>query len=554
LRLPILLNHKPTNLNANYRYPIYLILLSSLLFFPGLGSRDFWAPVEPRYAEIARVMFARNEWIVPTVNGDLYTDKPILYFWLVLIAAKVAGAVNEWTVRLPAAIGGIGFVLATYSFARDFFGARIGLLASVILATSARLIWEARWAHIDALFCWFFVLSLYFAVRTLLGKGHPNEILLAYVFMGLATLAKGLIGIVLPALLLIMFMIARREWRLIGAAKLHLGIPIFLLIVAPWVVLVNMATENKWLTDFIYVHHLQRYTAAAGHRQPIYYYFTTVPADLLPWTIFIVPALWAYRRSRGLFTEPAKLVLVLWFFVVFLFFSASDSKRDLYLMPLLPTLAILIACYFDDLAAGRLPQDSLYRYLSVLFFGLIAVAGVGLPLVAWIIRPEAFWISWPAAVVLTGCGAAAAYYAGSKQPFKVVAATTLMMVLTLFCAVLWVFPYVELFKSRRPFSLEINRIVPPTATLHIYADTMHDFNFYTRREVIPVLRSGAEVEKLLAASKNDFLLIRERDLKRLALPPREAIVAGETVGSTRWYLVALGKPLDPDAAVKRTGP
>jgi 4-amino-4-deoxy-L-arabinose transferase-like glycosyltransferase len=68
---------------------------------------DFWAPVEPRYAEIARVMFAKGEWIVPTVNGDLYTDKPILYFWLVLLASQIGGAVNEWTVRLPAALGGV---------------------------------------------------------------------------------------------------------------------------------------------------------------------------------------------------------------------------------------------------------------------------------------------------------------------------------------------------------------------------------------------------------------------------------------------------------------
>jgi 4-amino-4-deoxy-L-arabinose transferase-like glycosyltransferase len=312
-------------LNAEHRYPIYLFLLSALLFFSGLGSRDFWAPVEPRYAEIARVMFAKGEWIVPTVNGDLYTDKPILYFWLVLIAAVFAGAVNEWTVRLPAAIGGVGFVLTTYLFARDFFGARVGWLASVILATSALVIWEARWAHIDALFCWFFLLSLYLAARALLRKGHPNEVLIAYACMGLATLAKGLIGVVLPALLLVSFIIARREWRLIEAAKLHLGIPIFLLVTAPWLLLVNMATENKWLADFIYVHHIQRYTAGAGHRQPVFYYLTTLPVDLLPWTVFVVPAVAAYWRGFRSHIEPVALFLVLWFSVVFLFFSASDT-------------------------------------------------------------------------------------------------------------------------------------------------------------------------------------------------------------------------------------
>ena len=541
------MNEKITILTENRYYPRFLLLLCLALFFPGLGARDFWAPVEPRYAEIARVMFAKGEWIVPMVNGDLYTDKPILYFWLVLIAAKVGGAVNEWTVRLPAAFGGVGFVLTTYIFARDFFSPRVGLLAAVMLATSARVIWEARWAHIDALFCFFFLLSVYFAARALLRKGGPHEILLAYVFMGLATLAKGLIGVVLPALLLVSFMIARRDWRMIAAAKLHLGIPLFLIVVAPWLLLVNGATEGRWLADFIYVHHIQRYTAGAGHRQPLFYYFTTLPVDLLPWTVFAIPALFAYRRCRGLLADPAKLFFALWFLVVFLFFSASDTKRDLYLMPLLPTVAVFIAHYIDDLDRRRFAQNTLYRSISLFFFALIALAGLLLPVASWVLRREAFWMSLPVAGVLAGAGGAAALYIWHKQPLKVVVATTLMMTSMLLCAVIWIFPYIEPFKSRRFFSLEVNRIVPPTATLYVYADTMNDFNYYTEREAIPVLKSPGEVEKLLAAGKDDYLLIKERDLQRNASIPREKILAPDAVGSTIWYLVALG-------AVKKRSP
>src|SRR5574341_595982 len=150
------------NLGIRYQYPLCLCVVAGLLFFFGLGSRDFWAPVEPRYAEIARVMFAKGEWIVPTVNGELYTDKPIFFFWLVLIVSNVAGAVNEWTVRIPAALGGVGFVLSTYLLGRDFFTPRIGFIAALVLATSMRVIWEARWAHVDMVFCCFFVFAVYF--------------------------------------------------------------------------------------------------------------------------------------------------------------------------------------------------------------------------------------------------------------------------------------------------------------------------------------------------------------------------------------------------------
>ena len=241
-----------------------LVLLVAVLYFPFLGARDFWAPVEPRYGEIARVMFAKGEWLVPTINGDLYTDKPILYFWLVLLLSNLAGAVSEWTVRLPAALGGTAMVLTTYYFGRDFFSAKVGLIAAVVLATCARMIWEARWAHIDALFGFFFTLALYFGARALFRKGKANEMLLAYACMALATLAKGLIGVVLPGLLFVTYVLARRDWRMVADARLPLGTAIFLAIAAPWFYLVQRATDGRWLADFIYIHHLQRYTAEPG--------------------------------------------------------------------------------------------------------------------------------------------------------------------------------------------------------------------------------------------------------------------------------------------------
>ncbi len=268
-------------MSQQQRYCLYLLLLGTLLFFPFLGARDFWAPVEPRYAEIARVMFIKREWIIPTVNGGLYTDKPILYFWLVLIVSKIAVSVNEWTVRLPSALGAVGVVVTTYAIGRDFFSRRVGFIAGAVLATSVRVIWEGRWAHVDMLFMFFFALSMYFAARAIFNKGSRNELLAAYALMALATLTKGLIGVVLPALILISFVAVRRDWRLLLEARLPWGILIFLLIAAPWFVLVYQATGGNWLKDVIFIHHIQRYTAGAGHRQPFYYYFTTLPLDFV---------------------------------------------------------------------------------------------------------------------------------------------------------------------------------------------------------------------------------------------------------------------------------
>lgn len=517
----------------------YLLGLTLILFFTGLGGRDFWAPVEPRYAEIARIMFTKGDWIVPTVNGDLYTDKPLLYFWLVLIASHIAGQVNEWTLRLPAALAGLGFVWTTYLLGRDFYGPRVGLIAAAALATSARVIWEARWAHIDMVFGLFFLLTIYLGARSLLREGSKTEILLAYGFMGLAVLAKGLIGIVLPALLLAAFAIIRRDWRMIVDAKLPLGIPLFLLLVAPWFYLVNSATDGKWLADFIYVHHIQRYTEGVGHRQPFYYYFMTLPADFLPWTIFAIPAVFAYFPYRQLRQRPIPLFFFLWFLVVFVFFSVSDTKRDLYLLPLLPAVALLVANYVDDLAQKQLPESALYRWLTPFYFGAVAIIGLALPIVAWVVRRETFWISFPPAVVLAVGGILTVVFLRQRRPLKVVTAVTLLMTSTLVCVSIWILPYVNQFKSRRPFSLQVKKIVPATAPLYVYADNMHDFNFYIRREVIPVLSSPGDVANVLRQPTLSYLLITDRELGKLSMFGPEEVVMTDSVGSTIWNLIAL---------------
>ena len=525
--------------SQNYSY--YLLALTLLVFFTGLGGRDLWAPVEPRYGEIVRIMFAKGEWVVPTVNGELYTDKPILYFWLALIASKIAGGVSEWTVRLPSALAGIGFVWATYCVGRDFFSPKVGLVAGAVLATSVRVIWEARWAHIDMLFAVWFLLTIYFGARSLLGKGAKHEILWAYIFMALAVLSKGLIGIVLPALLLAAFAIIRRDWRIVVDIKLQLGIPIFLLIAAPWFYLVNSATDGKWLADFIYIHHFQRYTDGMGHRQPFYYYLTTLPADFMPWTMFAIPAMVAYFPYRRLMQRPTPLFFSLCFLVVFGFFSISDTKRDLYLLPLMPALALLVGNYIEDLTEGR-SESALYRWLGQFYFGALAILGVALPIVVWTVRRETFWIGLPVALGLLIGGAVTVILIRKRRHLQAVTAVALLMVALTVSGSLWILPYVNQFKSRRSSSLEINRIVPPAAPLYIYADTMNDFNFYTEREVISVLSSPGDLADVLRQPKNSYLLIKERDFKSLPMSGSGEVVVRDSIGSTTWNLISLKSP------------
>ncbi len=178
-------------------YSLVLTAVTGLLFFPGLGARDFWAPGEPIYGEVIRVMFEKNNWLVPMLNGQLYADKPILYFWLALVTAKLAGGVNEWTVRLPAALGGLGLVLMTYQFGKIFFDRQTGFLAGLALATTSRVFWESRFLRLDTLLAFFLWAGFFCFLKAWLKEADKRLFLLAYFCFALATLTKGPIGLAL---------------------------------------------------------------------------------------------------------------------------------------------------------------------------------------------------------------------------------------------------------------------------------------------------------------------------------------------------------------------
>jgi len=491
-------------------------------------------------------MFLKGQWLVPTVNGDLYTDKPIFYFWLVLIGAKIFGGVTEWTVRLPAALGGVGCVMATYLIGRDLIRSRVGFISAVILATSMRVLWEARWAHVDTLFCALFTLAIYFGARTFFRRAAIGEVLLIYVFIALATLTKGLIGVVLPGLILGGFILVRRDWSLLARLKLHWGVAIFFIVAVPWFYAVSQLTDGKWVADFIYIHHIQRYTAGAGHRQPVYYYLTTLPRDFLPWTIFILPAFFAYRPLRSRSTDPVLQFFLVWFSAVFLFFTLSNTKRDLYLLPLFPSMAVFLGVYFDDLIQGRIEQSFLYRALAGWFFALIAAAGFCAPLAAWFYYRDAWMAAASVSLPLLIAGVVGIFYVLRLRPLDVMAVTAALMAVTVVCASIWLMPYLERFKSARWFSNQVRQIVSQSAPLLIYADTMNDFNYYTGREIIPVVPDGSALDRLLRSEKSGYLIIKARDLERLPQLARRSVIVSETKTSSLWHLLKLDSQSSSD--------
>jgi len=193
----------------------------------------------------------------------------------------------------------------------------------------------------------------------------------------------------------------------------------------------------------------------------------------------------------------------------------------------------------NGLIQGNIGPTPFFKSVTLAFFGALVIFGVTTPVAANFFRPDAFWICLPSGFVMAAGGLFAVRFILVQQPFKLIAAVTLMMVTTVANATIWVFPYVESFKSLRPFSQKVKKIVPPGMPLYVYADTMNDFNYYLERDVIPVVRSRGQLEKLASQPDPGYILIKDKDLSRARKFLPQRIMTTESLGTTTWSLVDL---------------
>lgn len=328
---------------------LLLTLILGLLFGWGLGQRALWHPDEGRYVEIPREMTVSGDYVTPRLNGVKYFEKPVLFYWLQAGAIRTFG-LNEWAMRLwPAAFALIG-CLAVYVAGRQLYDRRTGLIAAAVLATAPLHYFLGRAITLDmALSALLTVALLAFLLGTREppGRARRNYFWTFYACAALATLTKGLIGMVIPAMLIGAWILILNEWRLLKSIYLPSGLALFLLIAAPWHI--AAARANPEFAQFYFIHeHFQRYLTKVHDRyQPAWFFIPVLLAGFYPWTAYLAqavtkswPASWRARHENreGLF-------LLLWAGLVFAFFSFSDSKLIPYILPILPPLALLVARY-----------------------------------------------------------------------------------------------------------------------------------------------------------------------------------------------------------------
>jgi 4-amino-4-deoxy-L-arabinose transferase-like glycosyltransferase len=348
---------------------LLLVLAWVLLSLVNLGTSSLWDIDEGNNGECAREMYEAGNWVVPTFNFGFRVDKPALLYWMQMSCYHVFG-INEFSARLPSALAALLAVLLTYQIGRKMFGEGAGFLSSLMLLSSMLFCGAAHFANPDALLCACTTLT-FLIFWNGLERGDDRWMLHCGISTGLAMLAKGPVGIVLPGMVISLYLLWARQLRRLFRPALVWGLLIFLLVSAPWYAWVGAETRGEFLRGFFLKHNLSRFNEAMeNHSGPIFYYLIVLLIGFAPWSIFFGLAGWHSRQYRG---DPRYRFLFCWIGVYLVFFSVSKTKLPNYVLPIYPPIALLTGHFLDRWRRGKLTLPAWGMPISL---GCLALTGV----------------------------------------------------------------------------------------------------------------------------------------------------------------------------------
>jgi 4-amino-4-deoxy-L-arabinose transferase-like glycosyltransferase len=360
-----------TELHKSKPFVWGLFLVFCIVWFYALGARTLVPTDEGRYAEMAREMLATGDWITLRLNGIKYFEKPPLQTWMNALTFAAFG-LGDWQARLWTGLSGLFGILITGYAGSKIFNPRVGFNAAVVLASS--FMWAAL-SHVNTLDMGLAGMMALTLCALLLGqrdgageRERRNWMLACWAGMALAVLSKGLIGIVLPGAVLVLYTLFSRDWAIWKRLHFIGGLLLFFAISAPWFILISL--KNPEFPYFFFVHeHFQRFTSKVHHRfGPWYYFIPLLIIGIVPWLGLLPQSLWNARREPAHGFQPRKMLLI-WAVFIFVFFSISDSKLPSYILPIFPALALLIACQLERPAHKGLA-------VSGSLFALAGIAGL----------------------------------------------------------------------------------------------------------------------------------------------------------------------------------
>ncbi|MDB5347366.1 MAG: glycosyl transferase family 39 [Schlesneria sp.] len=576
-----------------WRHQVILGLVAGLVFFTNLGSYALFDEDEPKNAVCGFEMYERGDWIVPTFNAQLRTDKPILIYWWMQLSFRLFG-VSEFSARLGSALLAVGTVFLTYHMGRKLYSPPIAFLAALILATSLMFSVLGRAVTPDAtlLSCLMLVFSSYVWAVAARRGGHfcgvdassqnielvPQSMWTAvpmFAAMGLAILAKGPIGVLLPCTIIGLFLLINRRtrdladgrlpsptgswWRryaqsvlqvfrpgsffqTVLAMRLIWGALIVMAVALPWYVLVGLKTDGAWLKGFLGDHNLGRFLEPKeNHSGPIIYYAVVLLMGCFPWSVFLPLAVWQLRTRliKGATWSDSDRLLACWTGVWFVFFSLARTKLPNYVLPMYPALALVTARFLHEwtLSAVGTGMVSFRHSLRALSFGGVVIM-VGIPIASTILFPGEQLLSLIGVVPLAGGAIAyvATLHEQRTRALRVICVTAVTLALLVVgIAPLRVGQHLDSPKLAGAARQISGSDRPTMATIDAYAPSLI---FYAKKPV-EGLRLPDDVTTFLQQHPDGFVVTRADRMGKLPLKENHLVEVSRCRRFLRRYDVVL---------------
>lgn len=514
-----------------------LLALCLLLFFPFLGARDFWEH-ENQYAEVVRIMMLDGNYLVPKVNGDFFPESPPLYFWMAAIFSRIAGGVGEWPIRLPSAVSATELILVFYYFVRKRFDVRLAIISSVVLATSVLTVHVSRHIPVNMLFYLFITVGLFLLMELLVFDSEsPSHAYGAWLCMALACLTNGPLGILLPAVVVLIYLAWSRRWQRISSLRLVSGTFLFLLLTVPWFAYLAWIEVDDW-RKAILVHF--RFT---GHLGPDHQLFFSFPVAFAPWCFLLIPAVICLWREKSKIREKSILFLFVWFAVGLFFSEVSFGQHNHYLFVAYVPVALGIGFYLHKLATVE-SYDPIYvwTHYSVL-------CACGLFVLAALTGPVIIWLRWPflaksaAALGLAFLATSIALLCAWKDrssPALVGGFSAYPLVANLLLQ-FHLFPALNAVNVR-PIAERVGAVISahPGNEVAVHSSRpFSDFNYYAKIRRFEATHGNTEAVRFLEEKKPRFLLLRNKYVEPLRQQTKPLdVILQFPAGSDHWVLLS----------------
>lgn len=535
-------------------------LVCLITFFYAIGAHDLWGPDEVRYALVAREMAERGDYIVPHLNGEVYLEKPPLVFWLTNVFAQGLHFPYETAARLPAAFASLITVLLVWAYASRRWDGWTGLLAGLLLVTNPTVFWFGRSGMLDS------VLTLATTVATLAGVHALDTRSRWLPWFGLvgaglaaAALTKGPVGFLVPLLVIGSYGIATHRGRR-AAVGLGLSGALAVLCVLPWWIAAHSQSGGQYgsmseLWHQTYGRAVQGYS----HAHSVYYYVLQLLPGWLPWSLFLPGAVWTAAKTRGRPDWAAWRLPVFWAVLPFVALSLIVSKRERYLLPLYPGVALMLALYLRQFVVESRPlvRIKAIRIPVAILAGAMVAGAVALPIALPWVPPEYAVVLPPlrTAIVPAALGAVAlvgllVVTGGTRPPIYALAVigvlTTLLFAVTAAVAL----PLGDRSKSAKTFAHHLHLLQEEGGRLILFDSFRADVGFYLHQPVT-VMWPPEESLRVLPDHPETLGLIRKKHFDQL--PAFDAggplsgldILYSTQVGSKTWYVVR--SAVDSDA-------